>query len=654
MKRLLASATIAAALLARPLSSHGAFEDLGAGARAPGMSDAFVAVADDVYALHYNPAGLSRLQRPEVGASYTRLLLGLSDDSNVSTMFFGYAHPLAKNRGTVATAWQQLGLNSGLYQEQTFSLAYGRGAWLVGPGRLRAGGALRYLRRGFGSFPEASNSINGITATGRPDPVLAGKSSVGAMDADLGVLYELRRYYTLGLALKHLTQPNVALGPASDKVPMALALGLNYGNLLSNLGLQYDGAKAPTGARDHNFTFAAERWLPRVIHGDFGLRGGLSVGSRNRRQVTAGLSYRAGRMTIDYGFALWATAPSAASGSHRVSFALRFGSPREPDESLVMILEAMQRLKQGTLPDLPPAGVGLTQEQKAQVDEYAAVAGSLQKEAKYQAALERLSQALSVSPGDTVLMQSYARLNWVAQQVKGLPSFKSDPVEAAWHQGILAYLSQDEAEAIRKVSEALSLDTENKALDGFLAQLEVATGLKRPDIPKVSPKRMRLEVVLAQANAAIEDGRFEEAASLSRQVLEEDPSSVPALENLGTAHFASGDYEASLQAWEKAYALERPARRSALEGHLKSLRAVVEKRRAEAAAAAAAATARPAGPQVPPLSPKELRRLYNEGIDHYASGRLKEAKDVFERVLKADPGYTPARKALRRVQEEMR
>ncbi|MBI5200049.1 MAG: type IX secretion system membrane protein PorP/SprF, partial [Elusimicrobia bacterium] len=453
-------------LAARPALA--AFDELGAGARAPGMGDAFVGLADDVYAVHYNPAGLANLARPELGASYTKLLTGLSDNSEISHMFFAYAHPLPKAKGTVATEWEQLALNSSLYSEQQFSLAYGRGGYEVGPGRLAAGGSLKYLRRGFGSFPEASNSYAGIGTTGRPDPVLSGRNSVAKPDADLGFLYHFRRRYSLGMAVHHLLQPNMSVNPSdNDKIPLGMAIGLNYANLLSNLGVQYDTVRSATGARDHSITFAAERWVPRVLAGDFGLRGALGVGSRNRRQLTVGLSWRAGRMTIDYGLALWASAPASTSGSHRVAFSLRFGSQREPDESLVMILDAMQRLKKGTLPELSITAMGLTSEQKAQVDEYVAVARGLQEEAKYQAALERLGQALGVSPGDTNLLKGYARLNWVAQQVKGLPSYKTDAVQAAWHQGILAYLGADENGAIAKVSSALALDRENKALDGF-------------------------------------------------------------------------------------------------------------------------------------------------------------------------------------------
>ena len=44
------------------------FNDIGLGARPIGMSNAFTAVADDVYAIYYNPAGLAFLNRAQFSA----------------------------------------------------------------------------------------------------------------------------------------------------------------------------------------------------------------------------------------------------------------------------------------------------------------------------------------------------------------------------------------------------------------------------------------------------------------------------------------------------------------------------------------------------------------------------------------------------------
>lgn len=49
------------------------FEFTGSGARAMGMGNAFLGVADDVYAINWNPAGLYKLESTILGLSYTKL-----------------------------------------------------------------------------------------------------------------------------------------------------------------------------------------------------------------------------------------------------------------------------------------------------------------------------------------------------------------------------------------------------------------------------------------------------------------------------------------------------------------------------------------------------------------------------------------------------
>lgn len=61
------------------------------GARPVGMGEAFTAVADDINALYYNPAGLSFLVRPELGTTYLKGLL----DSYYG--FAGFVYPFKKS-----------------------------------------------------------------------------------------------------------------------------------------------------------------------------------------------------------------------------------------------------------------------------------------------------------------------------------------------------------------------------------------------------------------------------------------------------------------------------------------------------------------------------------------------------------------------------
>lgn len=151
MKRLI----LVVCVLLEALPGRAAFEDLGAGARAAGLGNAFVPVADDVYTIYYNPAGLGTLERPEAGTSYSLLYPGLTDGSNINTSFVAWAQPLKEGKyGTLGAAWNAFSVNSSIYREDSFYLSYGRLIWNSSEyGELFAGATAKYLRRSLPSPP---------------------------------------------------------------------------------------------------------------------------------------------------------------------------------------------------------------------------------------------------------------------------------------------------------------------------------------------------------------------------------------------------------------------------------------------------------------------------------------------------------------------
>ena len=84
MKRLIMVMTMTFLTLSRPLygqSEAGAiFLLISPGARAGGMGEAQVAVANDAYASFWNPAGLAFLQGSEMALMHVNWLPNLADD----------------------------------------------------------------------------------------------------------------------------------------------------------------------------------------------------------------------------------------------------------------------------------------------------------------------------------------------------------------------------------------------------------------------------------------------------------------------------------------------------------------------------------------------------------------------------------------------
>lgn len=632
-------------LAAQPAAA--AFEDAGAGARGPGLGDAFAAVADDVSAIHYNPAGLGQLRRTELATSYSRHFLGLGDGTGLSSSFLGYAQPLRRGeKGTVAAAWEQFSVDPSLYKEQTVSLAYGVQAWNDEVSELHAGAAARYLQRSFGSLPEASNATNRLAFTNQTDPVLAGRRSRGALDGGLGLLYARGRL-AVGFSADHLAQPDVAFsGGDRDTVPLTLRLGTAYRSLLSNLVAEWSTRRSPAGSRDHLVTLGAERWLARLLLGEFGVRGAFSTGTRDRRRLSVGLSHRTKLLQADYAFGLPMDGVAGTAGTHRLSLSLRFGRSTERDESIEMIFEAMKRLGGGRVAQPAVTGTTLSPTQKAIAEEYLAQSRALLAEGRYVEAREKMTQALAAAPADAGLISAFGRLHQITSLAPRLERFESDGAQAAQHQGILAYVGGDDAGAMNHFSQALSLRPRDPILRDFVAQMERATGIRRRFEEKPDPRKTRLAGLLTRASAALAAKDYPAAADWARQAAALEAESPEAWGLLGTATFALRELDESARAWRRALALETdPARRTLIESTLESIRSL--RRRSPAPRPAAAEFA-------PGVSKAWVESLYTQGVRHYNARELEKAKEMFENILRISPEHAESSKALRRVVEELK
>lgn len=177
-----------------------AFENLGTGARARGMSGAFAPVADDAYSVFWNPAGLGSLRKKEL-AFYYEDMYGL-DLLNYGS--FVYVHPkIAK--GTVGFAWTRLGTSAQVdtisYAENTFIVSYGRKF----ANRLSLGGSLKYFSLNY------TNRASGV-------------------GVDFGAGYEvLKNYLNASFVWYNLNNPLISWDTlAIDKIPSNIDAGLAW------------------------------------------------------------------------------------------------------------------------------------------------------------------------------------------------------------------------------------------------------------------------------------------------------------------------------------------------------------------------------------------------------------------------------------------
>ena len=322
-------------------TSMASFEPLPVGGRAAGMGEAYSAVADDVFSLYYNPAGVLQMSRPEFGTYYSRLFVGLTDNSQISRTFVGYAQPLGRagRLGGIGASYLALDL-PGLYKEEAIGLTYGREfahLWNIG-------GSLKLLRKAIGSDEYTTNAINPNTgmATGSADPLLAAGRSQSAMGLDLGVQYRFTRAYALGVAVRNINAPNMALGDGTDKAPAVWTASMARKLRAGSLDLEIMNWKSTEN--NMRFSLGGETWFKN----GFGLRAGGSLGSRNYSTASFGGSFKSESFQFDYAMIYPLQGVQGTIGMQQVSVTIRLGKPPVDPLEKQLIQEKEERIRAET------------------------------------------------------------------------------------------------------------------------------------------------------------------------------------------------------------------------------------------------------------------------------------------------------------------
>ena len=667
-----------------------AFEDMGAGARAPGLGDAFTALADDVYAIHYNPAGLAQLERPQFGAAYSRLYVGLSDGSDLGTSDMMYAHPLARGRqGVLGFGWERFAL-TGVYSEQVLSASYGRRVWAGDDGSsLMAGLSAKYLSHSFSPPAESGSACDQGQCGLGSDPVLSGHTSKSAIDTDLGLLYRFPRRFQAGLTIHNVNEPSVGFS-STDKVTRAINLGLAYKSLWMSLMGEIKQHTGADGSSQRDVVFAAERFFPTLDYGQFGVRGslGFALGGASYRQMTVGGSYRINKIQFDYAFLIPVGGIAGQSGSHRISIGYHFGAPTADEEISQDLLDQAKKMRK----EGPDYGYEYSQELKPQDlnDPRLAEVRRLIDERKYRLAKKALVAVADKQPLSQALVRLSNRLDLVAFYFADLPEPK-DQFDTNLVASLRRFFYAEDRVAMLQASYAYSLKPEDARLGHLLEDMEKAVGIKAT---RLAPDNSRgfIDEMLYQVEFANTRGDFGRAETMINDTLILEPHNATALERLGSLRYMNGQMLPAIAAWEEALKLETRARElESLNAYLKLARgraagnpeagakSLIEipvapsqippaaLPRASTAAATAAPTAPPAAqlaPATPPAAapapekaveaapngdPRDIARLYQQGVEYYSRGEYLRASAMFLHILQIDPDNEQARKALERI-----
>ena len=285
-------------------------QNVGSGARAQGLGNSFVAVADNSDAVFANPAGLGQVAQRQVAYTNVSLLYAGIEGDDLGQHVVSYAQPLGDKMG-LGLGYERIGSSLMSENGAFVSLSY------QVQRRLQVGVSAKYLFWSVGSIPDDE---------GRPDPL--SNQSAGNVGLDLGLMWQSpMQGAQVGVLLKNINQPNVAYGEVegdadAGTLPMDVHVGVGYRlSSQSLVSLQYVRRDLTGDSSDHGL----------VVGGETQLVEGLLLRAGGRRLLSedaggglnAGLGYQWNQLVFDYAYDIGLDL-TETNGAHRFSFSYEF------------------------------------------------------------------------------------------------------------------------------------------------------------------------------------------------------------------------------------------------------------------------------------------------------------------------------------------
>ena len=285
-------------------------QNVGSGARAQGLGNSFVAVADNADAVFANPAGLGQVSQRQVSYTNVSLLYAGIEGDDLGQHVVSYAQPLGDKMG-LGLGYERIGSSLMSENGAFVSLSY------QVERRLQVGLSAKYLFWSVGAIPDDD---------GRADPL--SNQSAGNVGVDLGLLWQSPvQGAQVGVLVKNINQPNVAYGEVAGDadagaLPMDVHVGVGYRlSSQSLVSVQYVRRDLTGEGSDDGL----------VVGGETQLVEGLLLRAGGRRLLSedaggglnAGLGYQWNQLVFDYAYDIGLDL-TETNGAHRFSFAYEF------------------------------------------------------------------------------------------------------------------------------------------------------------------------------------------------------------------------------------------------------------------------------------------------------------------------------------------
>ncbi len=277
------------------------FVDLGFGARAAGMGNAFVAAANDANAVFWNPAGIIAAKNASFEFNY------LNQMQLVPYSSLGGVIPLSRNKDGIGVGLIYSGDDA--LKEFTFIVAYARRF-----GKFNVGANLKYRYASFGNngFDENDYSVfdaDEITA-GELTQVFGNGNGFGM---DVGVIYEFSETVNIGVSLKDVFAPfnwssdtksetQKPKGDYNEPMPLQAYFGVSV-HPFEPLYVNADYKPAFQNDASNTFYFGAEYIFMNILSFRAGTQQAINSVDDEKYNFGVGVRYSFGGITASANYA---------------------------------------------------------------------------------------------------------------------------------------------------------------------------------------------------------------------------------------------------------------------------------------------------------------------------------------------------------------
>jgi len=304
----------------------GEFLATGVGARALGMGGAYVAIANDVTAGYWNPAGLARLNYPQVAGMYAERFAKL-----VNYNYGGLVFP-ADRKGSIALSVIRLGVDdipvTALRRDDLELGAIYDGNQINTPYVVKTindaewAFLLSYAKRSSRRLAWGTN-VKVVTKQ-------VGDNSAWGLGFDVGLLYKLFRNMNIGVNLQDITTTLLAWDTGrKETITPTMKLGgayfIDIPSIKSrvipalDLDLRFENRKTASQFSAGRFSFDSHFGVEYEFKRLVAVRLGSDIG-----HFTAGAGIRLPRLNIDYAF----MSHDDLGDTHRISLLLSIREDR--------------------------------------------------------------------------------------------------------------------------------------------------------------------------------------------------------------------------------------------------------------------------------------------------------------------------------------